>query len=64
MCLWEGVAYYAIYCSLVKKGPVSNIRPPPIIALIYCKGLKFTPKAPTQLARAESFRMQHVARLA
>ena len=28
-----------------KKGPVTNIRPPPIIASITCKGLKFTPKS-------------------
>ena len=27
-----------------KKGPVSNIRPSPIIASISCEGLKFTPK--------------------
>ena len=27
-----------------EKGSVSNIRPPPIIASISCKGLKFTPK--------------------
>ena len=33
------------YRSLVKKGPVSNIRPPPIIASIFRKGLKFTPKS-------------------
>ena len=29
-----------VYRSLAKKGPVSNIRPPPIIASISCKGLK------------------------
>ena len=41
------------YCSLAKKGPVSNIRPPPIIASISCKGLKFTPKSvhPIDLVR-------------
>ena len=33
------------YRILVKKGPVSNIRPPPIIASISCKGLKFTQKS-------------------
>ena len=32
-----------MYRSLVKKGPVSNIRLPSIIASISCKGLKFTP---------------------
>ena len=37
------ILYY--YRSLTKKGPVSNIRPPPIIASISCKGLKFTPKS-------------------
>ena len=39
-----GSGLYAIYGSLVKKGPVSNIRPSPIIASISCKGVKFTPK--------------------
>jgi len=33
------------YHSLAKKGPVSNIRPPPYFALISCKGLKFTLKS-------------------
>ena len=33
------------YRSLAKKGPVSNICPPPTIALISCNGLKFTPKS-------------------
>ena len=28
-----------------KNGPLSNIRPPPIIASIFCNGLKFTPKS-------------------
>ena len=31
-----------VYRSLTKMGPVSNIRPPPIIASISCKGLKLT----------------------
>ena len=31
--------------SLMKKGPVSNVHPPPIIASISSKGLKFTPKS-------------------
>ena len=35
----------SIYRSLAKKGPVSNIRPPPYFALISCKGLKFTLKS-------------------
>ena len=34
-----------IYRSLAKKGPVSNIRPPPYFALISCKGPKFTLKS-------------------
>jgi len=34
--------YMCIYRSLAKKGPVSNIRPPPYFALISCKGPKFT----------------------
>ena len=34
-----------MYRSLAKKGPLSNIHPPPIIASIFCKGLKFTPKS-------------------
>jgi len=34
-----------MYRSLAKKGPVSNIRPPPYFALISCKGLKFTLKS-------------------
>ena len=33
------------YRSLAKKGPVSNIRPPPNIASISCKGPKFTLKS-------------------
>ena len=33
-----------VYRSFAKKGPVLNIRPPPIIASVSCKGLKFTPK--------------------
>ena len=37
------------YCSLPKKGPVSNIRSPPIIASISCKDLKFTPKSTHQI---------------
>jgi len=45
-----------IYRSLAKKGPVSNIHPPPYFALISCKGLKFTLKAPTLLTlRGEDF---------
>ena len=36
--------YVSIYRSLTKKGPVPNIRPPPYLALISCKGLKFTLK--------------------
>ena len=50
------------YHSLVKKGPVSIST---VIGSISCKGLKFTPKAPTQLTscRGEIFQMQHDARL-
>ena len=46
-------AGYSMYRSLAKKDPVSNIRPPPIIASIFCKGLKFTPKSahPIDLVR-------------
>ena len=42
-----------MYRSLAKKGPLSNIRPPPITASIFCKGLKFTPKSahPIDLVR-------------
>ena len=44
------------YCSLTKKGPVSNIRQPPIIASISCKGLKFSQKRPPNWASEESFK--------
>ena len=41
---WCGQWQVAIYTQSLKKGPVSNIHPPPIIASISCKSLKFTPK--------------------
>ena len=43
------------YHSCAKKGPVSNVRPPPIIASILCKGLKLTPKSahPIDLMRKD-----------
>ena len=46
-----------MYRSLVKKGPVSNIRPPPYFALISCKSLKFTLKSAhlVDLARVKIF---------
>ena len=51
------------YRSLKKKGPVSNIRPPPIIASISCKGLKFTPKSAHPIDRVRKVFEQHDARL-
>ena len=45
---------------LRKKGPVSNIRPLPIIS---CKGLKLLQKRPPNGPHAQNFRMQHDARL-
>ena len=44
-----------IYRSLAKKAPVSNICPPPIVASISCKDLKFTPKSahPIDLVRKD-----------
>ena len=62
--LLVGVISAYAYRSLTKKSPVSNIRPPPIIALISCKGLKvYSKKRPPNWPRAESFQMQHDARL-
>ena len=53
------------YRSLAKKGPVPNIRLPPIITSISRKGLKFTPKSahPIDPSRVERFQKQHDARL-
>ena len=54
LVVWEGLNFITInaqyqnllpWVSLAKKGPVSNIYSPPIIASISCKGLKFTPKS-------------------
>ena len=47
------IACKTLYLSLSRKGPVSNIRLPPIIASISCKGPKFTPKSahPIDLVR-------------
>ena len=45
ICVLATCTFDTIYRSLTKKGPVSNIRPLPIIASISYKGLKFTPKS-------------------
>ena len=52
----------SLYRSVAKKGPVSNIHPPPIIASIFCKD-RLLQKAPTQLTSCGKFQMQHDTRL-
>ena len=45
-CMLHYISIIDSYRSLAKKGPVSNIcPPPPYFALISCKGLKFTLKS-------------------
>ena len=57
LCASNFAACKCMYRSLAKKGPVSNIRPPPQFALISCKGLKFTLKSAHSLTlRGEDFK--------
>ena len=53
-----------MYRSLTKKGPVSNIRPPPHYCFNFLQRSKvYFKKRPPNWPRAESFQMQHDARL-